>query len=153
MPFERFAVLVGEPTLAGIIGVIEAGGGGCIPNGIPQEALRATVEALAADVAVFPMALARALVEQALQEGIVEGSSKARLSHRQWQVLTLLEEGLHDFEIARTLGVSRITVRRHLSDLSKKIGESGRAFAARHPHDRHPKNPTQHTEGSHRGMS
>ena len=52
-------------------------------------------------------------------------------SPREWDVLERLREGATTKEIAERLSVSPVTVRRHVSDLVRKLGVSSRAEAVR----------------------
>jgi DNA-binding NarL/FixJ family response regulator len=51
------------------------------------------------------------------------------LTHREWEVGELLREGCTTVEIAARLGVSPVTVRRHVSLLLKKLGAENRGAA------------------------
>jgi two-component system NarL family response regulator len=52
-----------------------------------------------------------------------------RLSEREWQILELLAEGLATREVAGRVGISEVTVRRHISAAVAKLGVSDRATA------------------------
>ncbi|MEX2159583.1 MAG: response regulator transcription factor [Dehalococcoidia bacterium] len=52
------------------------------------------------------------------------------LTPREWEVLALLREGLSNPEIAERLGVSRDTVKTHVSDILGKLGLASREEAA-----------------------
>lgn len=54
------------------------------------------------------------------------------LTTREWQVLDLLHKNLTTDEMARRLGVSRATVRSHLSTALRKLGIADRETAIRH---------------------
>lgn len=53
----------------------------------------------------------------------------AALSEREWEVLELLGEGASTGELAHRLGISAVTVRRHVSSLVAKLGVRDRAAA------------------------
>lgn len=53
-----------------------------------------------------------------------------RPTRREAEVLTLVSAGLTDKQIARRLGVSHRTVRKHLTEVFEKTGTRGRAAAA-----------------------
>ncbi|MBA2262683.1 MAG: response regulator transcription factor [Solirubrobacterales bacterium] len=57
------------------------------------------------------------------------GGRAADLSEREWQVLELLREGLTTKAIAVRLGVSDVTVRRHISAAVGKLGVEDRGAA------------------------
>jgi DNA-binding NarL/FixJ family response regulator len=54
-----------------------------------------------------------------------------RLSDREWDVLSLLDEGLDTAEIGERLSISPITVRRHLQSILKKLRVPNREAAMR----------------------
>lgn len=53
------------------------------------------------------------------------------LTEREWDVLLLLREGLRTAEMAERLGVSPVTVRRHVGEIVRKLGVADRAGAVR----------------------
>jgi DNA-binding CsgD family transcriptional regulator len=58
--------------------------------------------------------------------------SEANLSAREYQIGLQLIEGRSNSEIARELGISPLTVKKHLENLMKKIGARNRLVAAIH---------------------
>ena len=85
-------------------------------------------------------ALPRALVVRVLDElRALEYGRHARvlarlgveLTHRERQVLELLERGLGTAEIGRVLAISAVTVRRHVSEVLRKLGAPDRESALR----------------------
>ena len=52
-----------------------------------------------------------------------------QLTTREWEAVELLREGLPTREIAGRLGISQVTVRRHLSSAYAKLGVESRAAA------------------------
>jgi DNA-binding NarL/FixJ family response regulator len=60
-----------------------------------------------------------------MQEGPVE------LTAREWEVSMLLRNGFTTREIAVRLGLSPVTVRRHVSSVLKKLGARDRQAAVR----------------------
>jgi DNA-binding NarL/FixJ family response regulator len=89
-------------------------------------ALRAT---LAGEAALTPRLLIRILDEfraptkARFRRGSRQG---ARLSSREWEVMTLLVEGASTDQVARRLFISRTTVRVHISSVLKKLRVSTR---------------------------
>jgi DNA-binding NarL/FixJ family response regulator len=59
----------------------------------------------------------------------VSSERSVELTTREWEAVELLRQGLPTREIARQLGISQVTVRRHLSAAYAKLGVSSRASA------------------------
>lgn len=60
----------------------------------------------------------------------LRGEVKRDLSDRERQVLRLVKNGMRNREIAKTLGISENTTKRHVSSILLKIGMSSRTEAA-----------------------
>jgi DNA-binding NarL/FixJ family response regulator len=56
---------------------------------------------------------------------------RSALTDREWEVLDLLCDGAGTADIAERLFLSRVTVRRHVSAVLKKLGVSSREEAVR----------------------
>ena len=61
----------------------------------------------------------------------VGGPRGAELTKRESEVVALMQEGFGTAEIAARLGVSPVTVRRHISEVLRKLGVSDRESALR----------------------
>jgi DNA-binding NarL/FixJ family response regulator len=57
------------------------------------------------------------------------GPGGERPSEREWEVLQLMAEGLNTGQIAERVGISDVTVRRHVSAVVEKLGVADRAAA------------------------
>jgi DNA-binding NarL/FixJ family response regulator len=57
------------------------------------------------------------------------GERGAALTSREWEVLDLMRDGLSTAEIAERLFVSRVTVRRHVSGILRKLQVGSREEA------------------------
>jgi DNA-binding NarL/FixJ family response regulator len=90
------------------------------------DAIGAAVEAAAAGLVVLP---ADALAEVPAGTAARSAAPPEPLSSREAQILALLAEGLVNKQIAARLGISRHTVKTHLSALFHKLGVSTRAEA------------------------
>jgi DNA-binding NarL/FixJ family response regulator len=60
---------------------------------------------------------------------VIAKSGGVDLTSREWEVLDLLCEDLSTAEIAERLSLSPITVRRHLSETTRKLGARDRVEA------------------------
>jgi NarL family two-component system response regulator LiaR len=74
--------------------------------------------------------LAPEAVEALLQPAVLEPSASYSLTPRERDVLALLVKGLTNVEIAGRLGISRSTVKVHVSNILSKLGASSRGEAA-----------------------
>jgi DNA-binding NarL/FixJ family response regulator len=55
------------------------------------------------------------------QRTVVSARAGVELTHREWEVLRLLADGRTTGEMAMRLGVSQVTVRRHVSTSLRKL--------------------------------
>jgi DNA-binding NarL/FixJ family response regulator len=84
----------------------------------------------------LPRELAAALVDEFRNGARVrrpgrQALGRPELTKREWDVLELLTEGAGTAEIAKRLFLSRVTVRRHVSNILNKLGVSSREEAVR----------------------
>ena len=61
---------------------------------------------------------------------LVTAQANAPLTDREWEVLRLLGDDASTVQMAQRLGISQVTVRRHVSSLLGKLGVADRAGAA-----------------------
>jgi len=130
-PETRVVVLfesVGDETL---VEALRAGATGCLRKETGPEGLRRAVRATLQGEAPLPRAAARRVIEELrvlASEGRVRTTSGswAQLSRREAQVLELLRQRLTTGEIAERLGISAITVRRHVSGTMRRLGAPDR---------------------------
>ena len=130
---------------AGVLAAFDAGASGWLGKNVSPERLPALFRAVLNGEAVVPRSVVGRVMDAA-----IEGRRRARgtappehassppaplngnsLSRRDTQVLELLALGHTTGEIASELGISEVTVRRHLSNASRKLGVKGRAAAVR----------------------
>lgn len=85
-------------------------------------------------------ALPRGLVARLIDEFRTRGKRRRlplmrqrgiELTEREWEVLELLHDGLSTAAIAERLGISPVTVRRHVSEILKKLRVTSREEAVR----------------------
>jgi len=106
-----------------LLDAVRAGAVGYVPGALDAPRLRRIIGAVAANEAVVP----RAMVLELLLELRGGGSGADALTGRETQVLGMLRRGHTTAAIAERLGITPITVRRHVSDLVHKLGVADRS--------------------------
>jgi DNA-binding NarL/FixJ family response regulator len=84
--------------------------------------------------AAVPRCLVSRLIDELRSQGRrrsipAPGRPAAEVTSREWEVLSLMREGLTTAEVAVRLAVSPVTVRRHASTAVKKLGLADRKTA------------------------
>jgi DNA-binding NarL/FixJ family response regulator len=122
-PHASVVVLVQDPDVDFLLDAVRAGAIGYVPGPLDAEELRRVVKAAAAKEAVVP----RSMVLELLLEVRGRGSGADVLTARESQVLGLIRRGHSTSEIAARLAIAPVTVRRHASELVRKLGVADRA--------------------------
>lgn len=134
VPRTRVIMLAARRADDELIAALRAGAIGYLLKDIgPAELVRAVRGALHGE-APLPRALTARVVEELQTRS---GARRVRaadgavvtLSPREASVLELLRRGLTTKQIAQRLGVSPVTVRRHLSSTARRLGAADRAAA------------------------
>jgi DNA-binding NarL/FixJ family response regulator len=97
-----------------------------MPGPIDAERLRTIVRAVAAGEAVVP----RGMVLELMLELRAGGGGVDALTGRESQVLGMLRRGQSTAAIAARLEITPVTVRRHISELVRKLGVRDRSELA-----------------------
>jgi two-component system, NarL family, nitrate/nitrite response regulator NarL len=126
-PSTSVIVLAAVASAEDLLAVVRAGAVGYLPGTIDPEALLRVVGAVSQNEAAVPRSLVLELLRElrATTEGGAEG-----LTARETQVLRMLRRGESTAAIAGELGISSVTVRRHVSSLLRKLGVEDRAALA-----------------------
>jgi DNA-binding NarL/FixJ family response regulator len=106
---------------------VRAGAVGYAPGTLDAERLLRIIRAVDAKEAVVPRSMVLALMLE-LREG---GAGGELLTPREAQVLRLLRRGHTTAAIALRLGITPVTVRRHISELVHKLGVDNRSALTR----------------------
>jgi DNA-binding NarL/FixJ family response regulator len=106
-----------------LLDAVRAGAVGYVPGALDADRLRRIVRAVAADEAVVP----RSMVLELLLELRGVGAGADALTLRESQVLGMLRRRHTTAEIAARLAIAPVTVRRHISQLVRKLGVEDRA--------------------------
>jgi DNA-binding NarL/FixJ family response regulator len=132
-PKTLIVVLSRSDSPDDVVAAFTRGASGYLLKGLPGDRLATTL--LAAAQGGEP-ALSRSLVPHLVHE-IRRGSARrlvlpegaVTLTAREWEVGDLLREGYTTAEIASRLGVSPVTVRRHVGQLLQRLGAETREDA------------------------
>jgi DNA-binding NarL/FixJ family response regulator len=127
----RVVVLFDSPADETLIEALRAGAAGCLCKETGPAGLRRAVRATLDGEAPLPRAAARRVIEElrllASERSVRTASgSWTQLSRRESQVLELVRQQLTTAEIAERLGISSVTVRRHVSGTMRRVGARDR---------------------------
>jgi DNA-binding NarL/FixJ family response regulator len=125
-PDATIVVLAQVEDVDDLLDCIRAGAIGYVPAPIDAAHLRRIISAVHANEAVVPRSMVRDLVLE-LRGGSAEDGA---LTNRERQVLRLLRRGQNTGAIAQRLGIAPVTVRRHISDIVRKLGFEDRETLA-----------------------
>ncbi len=130
VPTAKVAVLAQGESPDDFLEAIRAGAVGYVAASSSAEQLRRAVRAMIANEAAVPRAM---ILDLMLELRLLTATQE--ITTREAQVLAMLRRGHTTAAIAQVLGIAPVTVRRHISDLVRKAGVTGRseltAMAAR----------------------
>lgn len=109
-----------------LLDYVRAGAVGYVPGALDAECLRRIVRAVCEREAVVP----RSMVLELLLELRGRGNGADALTTRESQVLGMLRRGHSTSEIAERLVIAPVTVRRHISEVVRKLGVENRGQLA-----------------------
>jgi DNA-binding NarL/FixJ family response regulator len=132
-PETAVVMLSGVARDEDLFAAVVAGARGFLLKDTDPDRLPHALEGVMKGEAAVPRTLtARLIAEFRVRETVpqpVVGPSGARLSEREHEVLQLMADGAPTRQIAERLGISAVTVRRHVSALVEKLGVADRAEA------------------------
>lgn len=134
VPASTIVVLTTLSDSAHLLASLERGASGYLLKGIPAAELAKTLHATRRGEPALSRAMVPALFNQVRSRSrrqLTLPEGPVRLTGREWDVAELLRDGLNSVEISRRLGLSPVTVRRHVASLLKKLGVPNRAAAVR----------------------
>ena len=106
-----------------MLAAVRAGAVGYVPGALDGDRLRRIVAAAVNDEAIVP----RTMVHELLLELRAGGAGADALTARESQVLGMLRRGKSTAAIAKRLQITPVTVRRHISELVRKLGVADRS--------------------------
>jgi len=133
VPGTAVVMLSGVARDHDLFAALLAGARGFLLKDTDPDRLAFALEGVMKGEAALPRTLmARLIDEFRLRESAhrpLIGPTGARLSEREQEVLQLMADGLPTRQLAERLGISGVTVRRHVSALVEKLGVADRAAA------------------------
>jgi DNA-binding NarL/FixJ family response regulator len=133
LPHTRIVVLSARPNGDELLAAVLAGAFGYLGKEIGSARLPLVLEGVLAGEVSLPRRHTWRLLEELRGRDAhrtrVSARSAAPLTNREWEVLHLLAARLGTGEMARRLGISEVTVRRHVSSLLAKLGLRDRESA------------------------
>jgi DNA-binding NarL/FixJ family response regulator len=134
VPGIKIVLLSGHPNGEELVAAVLAGASGYLGKDISRtrlpQALRAVVDGEVALPRRYTGHLLEALRGRDVRRALVAARTNTTLSEREWEVLQMLAGEASTAEMAQALGISEVTVRRHVGSLLAKLGVPDRASAA-----------------------
>jgi DNA-binding NarL/FixJ family response regulator len=136
LPDAAIVMLTVSRDDADLFDALRAGASGYLLKDIDPARLPLALEAVLDGEAAMPMGLVSRLVDEfrarSARRRLLAGRTRgARLTDREWDVLDLLRDGHTTAEIAGRLTITPVTVRRHISEILRKLRVPDRAAAVR----------------------
>ena len=136
LPGTRVVMLSVSRDDADVFAALKAGASGYLLKDMDPERLPAALRGVLAGEAALPRTLVARVIEEfrGAERRPLPRFLKRRgveLTDREWEVLELLREELSTADIASRLGVSPVTVRRHVSAILAKLRVPDRKAMAR----------------------
>jgi DNA-binding NarL/FixJ family response regulator len=134
-PKTALVMLTVSDSTEHLLGALRAGALGYLPKDISPDRLPAALHGVLAGETALPRALVGPVLGK-LRElpGSAGGALRAGslgLTNREDEIMRLLRSGLRTADIGRTLSLSPVTVRRHISAAVAKLGVADRGEAVR----------------------
>lgn len=135
LPETKIVMMTGSARDEELFEVLRAGAHGYLPMSTPASRLAHAISGVMCGEAALPRAMTGRLVlefrERGTRRRVVLGSEEAEveLTAREFEVLQRLRRHEGTAEIASHLGISQVTVRRHVASMLRKLGVPNRRRA------------------------
>jgi DNA-binding NarL/FixJ family response regulator len=134
LPQAAVVIMAAHRGEEAMLEAVRAGAAGYLYKDMDHERLRFALRGVTEGEAALPRKLvARLMQEFRLRERgrrlPLASGRDVELTSREWAVLELLADGASTREAGSALGISEVTVRRHVSSASAKLGVAGRREA------------------------
>jgi DNA-binding NarL/FixJ family response regulator len=141
LPETKIVILTVSPNAHDLFDALLAGASGYLLKDTSAARLPAVLHGVLAGEAALPRTLERILIEEFRARELRQRARRrfvrrrpgleAELTAREWEVLELISDGLPTTVVARRLGISEVTVRRHISSIMHKLDVPDRASAVK----------------------
>jgi DNA-binding NarL/FixJ family response regulator len=134
VPATKVIVMSPRPHEEELLAAVLAGAVGYLSTAISLERLPRALDGVIRGELALPRRYTRYLLDalrgREIERSLVTAHANAALTDREWQILRLLGDGASTVQMAQRLGISEVTVRRHVSSVLGKLGVTDRAGAA-----------------------
>jgi DNA-binding NarL/FixJ family response regulator len=134
LPGTKVVLLTPRPDEKELLAGVLAGAVGYLSKAINLERLPHALDGVIRGEVALPRQYTQHLLDvlrgREIDRTRVAAQANAALTDREWEVLRLLGESASTVQMAQRLGISEVTVRRHVSSVVGKLGVSDRAGAA-----------------------
>jgi DNA-binding NarL/FixJ family response regulator len=134
VPGTKVIVLSPSPGEKEVLVAVLAGAAGYLSKAISLERLPHALDGVIRGEVALPREYTQHVLDELRGREIdrtrVAAHANAALTDREWEILRLLGESASTVQMAQRLGISEVTVRRHVSSVVGKLGVSDRAGAA-----------------------
>jgi DNA-binding NarL/FixJ family response regulator len=136
LPDAAIVMLTVSRDDADLFDALRAGASGYLLKDIDPARLPLALEGVLAGEATLPRGIVARVIDEfqtrSRSKRLLAGvAHRPRLTEREWDVLELLREGRTTAEIATRLAIAPVTVRRHVSEILRKLRVTDRAAAVR----------------------
>ena len=146
VPETVVVMLTASTDDSDLFAALRGGAMGYLLKDMNSDRLAAALRGVLDGEAAVPRTLVARLIEEYRRRDRprrlpIGGGDAAELTEREWEVLGRMRDGLSTAEIAQELGVSPVTVRRHVSEMLRKLRVPDREAALRlaQEHSRQPR--------------
>jgi two-component system nitrate/nitrite response regulator NarL len=134
LPYAHIVVLTHEPRDDQLLAAVRAGAVGYLSEHLDPDRLPFVVRGVMRGEAAIPRVLVARLVDELRErrkrrQVLLKSREAVDLTSREWEVLELLRQGGTTKELSASLGISEVTVRRHIGTLLRKLGVDNRQAA------------------------
>lgn len=135
LPETKIVMMTGSARDEELFEALRAGADGYLPMSTPASRLPHAISGVIRGEAALPRAMTGRLVLEFRERGtrrrviVASAAAKVELTPREFEVLQRLRRHEGTAEIASHLGISQVTVRRHVASVLRKLGVPNRRRA------------------------